>query len=775
MIFYDTCSLLDNFETLDDESYVIISSITLEELEKIKTSTIKSEDIKFLARQALHYVDTHGDKIDIYMYNTSLLEPFTKRGFEVNNDLKILACAYAFYSNLSNDYGKPQFTFITNDLALKMIAKIYVPTKSKYPEKDTYCGFKEIIMNENTMAEFYSHPTDNQFNILINEYLIVKDEKNNIVDTVCWTGKEYRPLSFDTFNSKWFGKVKPFKGDIYQQLVADSFEHNKLTLVKGPAGSGKAQPNSTLIPTKKGYIKLGDIKIGDKILDRLGNETTVLAVYPQGLKENYQITFSDGRIAYCNDEHLWSCYTSKGNLKDFTVKEMLTKGLQQKCGDWKYKIPINKAVEYPEQEYDIDPYVLGVFLGDGCCKEKPLTLSSQDEEIVAEVAKLIGAKKYLRGSEHNYNWYFYLPEVKIDNSSNFGETPIFRYQTKQFFINYSNNLICSAQEKSIPNNYKFGSINQRYSLLQGLMDTDGTIDNEKKGRTRFTSISYQLVKDVQEICWSLGISASISEDNRINKYTTDKCYTLTISCSKDKKPNLFRLKRKKDIAIGYANNNIKSTYSETLTIKKIEKMSRLEEMTCILVDNPEHLYLTEQYIVTHNTFLSLGYLMSQLDKGRIDKIIVFCNTVATKNSAKLGYLPGTRDEKLLDSQIGNVLASKFGNRLELERLIEEEKIVLLPFSDLRGYDTSGMSAGIYISEAQNLDITLMKLALQRIGEDSICIIDGDEKTQVDDIAFAGRNNGMRRVSKIFRGHDIYGEIELQNIHRSKIANIAELM
>lgn len=84
-----------------------------------------------------------------------------------------------------------------------------------------------------------------------------------------------------------------------------------------------------------------------------------------------------------------------------------------------------------------------------------------------------------------------------------------------------------------------------------------------------------------------------------------------------------------------------------------------------------------------------------------------------------------------------------------------------------------MNAGIYISEAQNLDISLMKLTLQRIGEDSVCIIDGDCKTQVDDISFSGQNNGMKRVSQIFKGHDVYGEIELQNIHRSKIAQIAE--
>lgn len=96
-------------------------------------------------------------------------------------------------------------------------------------------------------------------------------------------------------------------------------------------------------------------------------------------------------------------------------------------------------------------------------------------------------------------------------------------------------------------------------------------------------------------------------------------------------------------------------------------------------------------------------------------------------------------------------------------------------SDIRGYDTSGMRAGIYISEAQNLDIELMKLTLQRIGEDGICIIDGDCKAQVDDIHFAGSNNGMKRASKVYRGEKVYGEITLKNIYRSEIARIAERM
>ena len=176
---------------------------------------------------------------------------------------------------------------------------------------------------------------------------------------------------------------------------------------------------------------------------------------------------------------------------------------------------------------------------------------------------------------------------------------------------------------------------------------------------------------------------------------------------------------------------------------------------------------------TGKSVLSMAYLLSLLERGKIDKIVIFCNPVATRNSARLGFYPGSKNDKLLDSQIGNFLSAKLGGRLAVEQLINEEKLILLPFSDIRGYDTSGMNAGIYITEAQNLDISLLKLALQRIGEDSICIVEGDEKTQVDLVDYEGFNNGMRRMSEVFRGQDIYGEVTLQKIHRSKIAEIAQ--
>lgn len=108
-------------------------------------------------------------------------------------------------------------------------------------------------------------------------------------------------------------------------------------------------------------------------------------------------------------------------------------------------------------------------------------------------------------------------------------------------------------------------------------------------------------------------------------------------------------------------------------------------------------------------------------------------------------------------------------------MIQEEQLVLVPVADARGYDTTGMNAGVYIQEAQNLDIELMKLLLQRLGEDTICLIDGDDTAQVDLDAYAGLNNGIKRTVEVFKGQPFFGTVKLQKVRRSKIAEIAENM
>lgn len=406
--FYDTCSLLAAGESLfeTDEPF-LISSITLKELERIKTASNKDADVKYSARLLLHLLEENPDKYEVVLHNLNYEDAITKMGFDIIDDTRILSDAIE-----CDKYE--DIVFVTNDLSLKAIASCYFGDgmiESVAEEKDDYTGYKELILNDEELAEFYQNPNKNSFGLLTGEYLIIKDKDNEIVDLRAWDGAEFRYLDSKPFDSKWFGKVSPYKGDIYQKMLFDSLRNNKLTLVKGIAGTGK-------------------------------------------------------------------------------------------------------------------------------------------------------------------------------------------------------------------------------------------------------------------------------------------------------------------------------------------------------------------------THVSLSYLMNEVEKGRLDKIIVFCNTVATANSAKLGFYPGTRLQKLLDSQIGNLLNSKFGGSEGVEQLITAGKLDLLPFSDLRGYDTTGMRAGIYISEAQNLDRILMKLALQRIGEDCICVIDGDFHQQVDMVQYAGANNGMRRVSKVFRGQDIYGEVTLNNVYRSTIATIA---
>ena len=212
-----------------------------------------------------------------------------------------------------------------------------------------------------------------------------------------------------------------------------------------------------------------------------------------------------------------------------------------------------------------------------------------------------------------------------------------------------------------------------------------------------------------------------------------------------------------------------------LESRQLGKMKPKDSYQLIAIDSMMHNKITvlRGPAGSGKSYLALSYLFHQFEKGKIDKIIIFCNTVAARGAAKLGFYPGSRTEKLLDCQIGNFLASKLGDKIEIEKLIDEGTLVLLPMADIRGYDTSGMKAGIYITEAQNLDVELMRLALQRIGEDCICILDGDSDAQVDSSLYSGANNGLKRVSTVFRGTDVYGEVVLPNIYRSKIAQIAQ--
>jgi len=174
------------------------------------------------------------------------------------------------------------------------------------------------------------------------------------------------------------------------------------------------------------------------------------------------------------------------------------------------------------------------------------------------------------------------------------------------------------------------------------------------------------------------------------------------------------------------------------------------------------------------SLLSLAFSFSLMEKGLFDRIIMVSNCLVAKGSAKLGFYPGSRTEKVLDSFLGTFLISKIGDRSEIDKLIASDRLLLLPVGDIRGFETTKKTI-LYIPEAQNLDINLMKLILTRVSENTKIIIDGDIDSQVDSEYFEGTNNGMRRLSEIFKGEKVYSEIELKNIYRSEIARIASKM
>lgn len=176
---------------------------------------------------------------------------------------------------------------------------------------------------------------------------------------------------------------------------------------------------------------------------------------------------------------------------------------------------------------------------------------------------------------------------------------------------------------------------------------------------------------------------------------------------------------------------------------------------------------------TGKTLLSLAYCLKKI-KETETKVNIFVNPVKTRGSEELGFYPGSRNEKLLQNFIGDILRNKIGDISEVYKLLETGLLNIYPISDIRGIEI-GTGEIMYITEGQNLSVDLMKLAIQRCSEGAKVIIEGDPFTQVDKSYFEGESNGLRRLIKVFFGFDDVGYVHLSNIYRSKYAAKAEEM
>lgn len=165
--FYDTSSLLLLADSIfDKEEKFAISSITLEELEHIKTAANKDADIKYAARKLIAVLDKHINEYDVVFYSDDMDKPLTKAGIYMNNDAKILACALNYEKKLGL---LTQLTFITNDICLKHLARLFFKSVESIDDNaDDYLGFKDITLSDNEMANFYSKLNENIYNLLVN-------------------------------------------------------------------------------------------------------------------------------------------------------------------------------------------------------------------------------------------------------------------------------------------------------------------------------------------------------------------------------------------------------------------------------------------------------------------------------------------------------------------------------------------------------------------------------------------------------------------------------
>lgn len=370
--------------------------------------------------------------------------------------------------------------------------------------------------------------------------------------------------------------------------------HTGLTIYSAESGGGKALQNGTLIPTPNGHKKIEELKVNDLVFGRDGKPTKVLGVYPQGLRPTYKVEFIDGRVSYADAEHIWTVIDSNNKEKDLTTVELIEKGLSTTRYDsrydtvqnkYKYSVPLCKAVEYPTKSLVIPPYVLGAILGDGGTSSGWITYTSADDELIEFITNDIGSDAVVTDRAAKYS---------------FGITkcPSYLQYLKE------NNLMCLSNDKFIPTDYLEASITDRELLLQGLLDTDGSVSESRPSKIEFTTVSKQLAVAISTLVNSLGGVATTSvKTNSGYKDSTGtfiKCqdtYRVLIRFSKDSTIRPFRLSRKASIYKP-------TTKLSKLSIKNITYIAETE-CTCIKVEAQDSLFLTQDYIVTHNT-IALG-------------------------------------------------------------------------------------------------------------------------------------------------------------------------
>ena len=437
------------------------------------------------------------------------------------------------------------------------------------------------------------------------------------------------------------------------------FYPGDLIIVAGRPSMGKAQPLDAKVLTSGGFIRMGDINVGDQLASIDGDDSVVTGIFKQGVIPQFRITLNDGRSTLCSENHLWRVtyrdWDKPRIIETREVARLLTKK-RYKNRIW---LDSFSGSFGDEAELPLDPWLLGILIGDGSLSDNSPRFSSADTEIVERVAssvpdslevKHIGAYDYrIVGKDGRTGG-------KIKNA------------VQQELIRIGLNGKRS-QDKFIPAEYLAANHAQRVELLSGLIDTDGWI--EKFGAIRFCTVSKKLADDVQWLVRSLGGSCSVCGKKSTYTYRGEKkngrdSYVCNIQFPGQCPLRLISRKQKLIL---------KFRRKVRPTIKSVEPAG-VAEMQCISVSHPSKLYVTDEFIVTHNTTFALN--MGEYAATRENKrVLVFsmemsAAQLAMRALASQSRVPFTnlRTGRLNDKQWDSV-AGMAGVLREAPLLIDE--------------------------------------------------------------------------------------------------------
>lgn len=362
---------------------------------------------------------------------------------------------------------------------------------------------------------------------------------------------------------------------------------------------GRAQPLHTEVPTPLGWRELGSLEEGDWVIGSNGQPTQVLGVYPQGRKEVFRVTMSDGSSTLACAEHLWAVRTASDKRRNRPARILETRemmGRLRAAHQYRYELPqLSAPVEFPAQEVPLDPYALGLLIGDGCLTGRSTpSFTTADPELAEVLERRLEGIRLVRKSGVDY----VLQNVNGGRGGVIVANPVTQSLRGLGLSGTRSNT------RFVPDSYLHNSAAVRLAMLQGLLDTDGgpVVQEDRSCRIQFSTTSPGLRDDVVFLVRSLGGAARwrtrCKEDKRpglvrgrIIAHRGDS-YVLDIRLPGGVQP--FRLRRKAEVYGRHGGGR------PMRFIKDIEPAG-VEETVCIRVAASDHLYVTEDFILTHNT------------------------------------------------------------------------------------------------------------------------------------------------------------------------------